>query len=129
MNDSVTRPKPDLERSEAWISALSGIGALLTAYLAHIEGAQTWVALFLCAALAGAYAFFRTPLAAKGAPGIKTKTFWTSTVVILASVTTAVSEAVIVGIPAEVTQIAGMVSAVAVALGYNVWRYRRKAKQ
>lgn len=128
MNDAVTRPKPDLERSEAWLSTLSGLGALVAAYTAHIEGSATWVAVGVCTVLAAVYAFFRTPLAAKDRPGVKTKAFWTSIIVVLASVATAISEADIAGVPAKVTQLAGMIGAAAVAMGYNVWRYRTKSR-
>ncbi len=120
-------PKSIVSQSEAWLSAITGAGALATAYLSHITGAATWVALGLCVLLTGVFAFFKTPLAAKDKPGVKTKTFWTAVIVILASIATAVSEADIGGIPARVTQIAGMASSAAMALGYNIWRYRKKA--
>ena len=119
-------PKSVISKTEAWMSSIASLGALLTAYVSHIEGAATWVALGLCVLLTGVFAYFRTPLAAKDKPGVKTKTFWTAIVVIVASVATAVSEADIAGIPAQVTQIAGMVSAAVMALGYNIWRYRKK---
>jgi len=128
VNDAVTRPKPDLERSEAWLSALSGVGALVAAYTARIEGAATWVALGVCVVLTAVYAFFRTPLAAEDRPGVRTKAFWTSIIVVLASVATAISEAAIAGIPPKVTQAAGMIAAAAVAMGYNVWRYKAKSR-
>lgn len=113
-------------KSEALLSAVAGAGAVLTAYTSHIECAATWVALGTCLALTAIYAFFRTPLAAKDKPGVKTKPFWASIVVVVASIAAAVAETDIAGVSPKVTQIAGMISAAAVALGYNVWRYKRK---
>lgn len=122
------QPKSVLKKSEAWLSTITGVGALLTAYVSQVEGAPMWVALGVCLVLTATYAFFRTPLAGTDSPGLKTKAFWTGVVVILASVATALSEADIAGIPAKVTQVAAMVSAAAVALGYNVLRYKAKTK-
>ena len=119
-------PKSVISKTEAWMSSIASLGVLLTAYVSHIEGAPTWVALGVCVLLTGIFAFFKTPLAAKDKPGVKTKTFWTAIVVIVASIATAVSEIDIAGIPAKVTQVAGMIASAAMALGYNIWRYKRK---
>ncbi len=121
-------PKSVISKTEAWMSSIVSLGVLLTAYLSHIEGAATWVALGVCVLLTGIFAYFRTPLASKDKPGVKTKTFWTAIVVIVASIATSISETVVVGVPAAVTQVAGMISAATMALGYNVWRYKRKTK-
>jgi uncharacterized membrane protein YfcA len=117
-----------VKKSEAWLSAIAAIGAVLTAYLSHIPGAATWVALGVCLALTAVFAFFKTPLASAKKPGIKTKTFWTSVIVVVGSIAAAVSEIDIAGVPAKVTQVAGMISAATMALGYNVWRVKDKAK-
>lgn len=119
--------KSIVQKSEAWLSAIAAGGALMTAYLSHIEGAATWIAVGVCLLLAGTYAFFRTPLAAPGAPGIKTRTFWTSIMVVVTSIAGALAEVNIAGVPAKVTQAAGVVSAALVAFGYTLWRYKKKA--
>ncbi len=41
-------PKSVISKTEAWMSSIASLGALLTAYVSHIEGAATWVALGLC---------------------------------------------------------------------------------
>lgn len=121
--------KKDLQKSEAWLSAITVIGAFLSTTLAHDKGNAKSVALFVvCLALAGVYAFFRTPLASSKVPGIKTKAFWSSLVVVVASMAAAIAETKIGVVPAGVTQTAGMVVAVVTALGYNVWRYKEKQK-
>lgn len=114
-------------KSEVWLSAISSIGALATAYVSHLENAATWVALAVCLLLTGVYAFFHTPLAAKDRPGVKTKAFWTSVVVVVGSVVTALAESDVAGVPARITQIAGMISAGLTAVGYHVWRYTKKS--
>ena len=122
----MSEKKSIARKSEAWLSAIAVIGALLATHTSRIEGAATWVALGLCAVLTAVFAYFKTPLAAKNKPGVKTKTFWTAVVVVLGSVATAIAETDIAGVPARVTQIAGLISAGTVALGYNVWRYAIK---
>lgn len=118
--------KRDVQKSEAWLSTVTALGALLTAYLSHVQGAATWIALGVCGALAAVYAYFRTPLASQKKPGWKTKTFWVSVTGIVGSVATAIAEIDIAGIPARVTQTSAMISAGIVALGYTIWRSRDK---
>ena len=110
------------------MSSIASLGALLTAYVSHIEGAATWVALGICLLLTGTYAFFRTPLSGTGAPGIKTRAFWTSALVIVGSVTAALAETNIADIPPKIVQTASLISAALAAFGYNIWRYKAKTK-
>ena len=121
--------KSDIARSEAWLSTITALGSLLTVYLSHVEGATTWLALLICGVLGGVYAFFRTSLASKKRPGVKTKAFWTAIIVVAASIATAISESSVAGIPAPVVKVAGLISATAAALGYNIWRYRLKTAE
>lgn len=112
--------------SETQLTLVTSFGAVLTAYLSHIDGAATWIALGVCVFLTAAHAFRSTALAAPGGPGIKTKAFWSAVVVVVASVATAIAETDIAGIPAKVTQAAGLVAAAATAFGYRIWRYGKK---
>lgn len=119
--------KKDLQKSEAWLSAITVFGAFLSTTLAHDKGNAKSIALFVvCLALSGVYAFFRTPLAASKTPGIKTKAFWSSLFVVVASMAASISETAIGVMSPRVVHSAGMIVAVATALGYNVWRYSEK---
>lgn len=124
----VTEKKPAVKASETWLSLITAVGAIVTAYTSSIEGAARWVALGVCVLLAAVYALFRTPLVNReGRPGVTTRAFWGALLGVVASVATAIGEAQIAGLPPQITQAASMVAGALVAAGYNVWRYRRKA--
>lgn len=117
--------KPALARTENILTAIAGVGAAISAMTAEVQGAATWVALGVCVAMTGTFAFFKTSLPA-GVSGIHTRAFWISLLTILASVATAISEADIPGLPKGVTKIATTVSSLLIAFGYHVWRYTEK---
>lgn len=122
--------KKNTQKSEAWLSVITALGAAVTAYTSNIEGAAKWIALGVCLLLAGTFAFFKTPLSSSdGVPGVKTRTFWTSIIVIAGSVAAALAEADVPGLSPKVTQGAAMAVAAITAMGYNIWRYRRKTRK
>lgn len=118
--------KNTAQKSEVWLSVITAIAAVFNVYLAHIEGIGVWIALGSCIALAAVYTFFKTSLASQSRPGWKTKPFWVAIGTVVASVAAAIAETPIPGLPPKIAQIAGVVTTVAMALGYNIWRYREK---
>ena len=119
--------KSPAKKSEVWLSVITAIGAVVTAYTSHIQGAATYIAIAACLLLTGVYAFFKTPLASSdGRPGVKSKAFWVSIIVVLGSLAAAFSELKIPGVPAKVAQALEMIPALVTAAGYNIWRYQKK---
>lgn len=120
--------KSEISKSEFWIVAIGSAGSLLSALTTSHPGIGKWVSFAAMAATAAVYAIVRTPLASQH-PGWKTKTFWTSLVVIIASVAAAVAETPIAGISANVTKSAALVVSTLAALGYAAVRVKGKKTQ
>jgi hypothetical protein len=123
-------PLPKLKRqhatTEMWMTVATALSAIATAVGGKVTGSGSLVAgLFSVVVTAVTYAALRTPLAAKRS-GWKTPLFWTSMLSILGSVSLAVSEADIPGLPPGVTKICAIVASGLAASGYTVYRYVRK---
>lgn len=123
------RFKSAAARTESWLSLITALGAVLTAHFSHIEGAASKIAAGVCVLLAAVYAIAHTPLTSSNRPGIKTKAFWGSIVVVLGSMAAALSEVSIEGLSPKITQAAALVVACVTAAGYNVWRYTAKVRK
>ncbi len=123
-----TGEKSHLAKSEVWINGVTALGAGLTAIYAKNPGVLKWIAPGITVLLAVIYALFHTPLAPGDGtvPGWKTKSFWMSLATIVGSAAAALSESDIVGIPAKVIQVAGLIVAMFTAMGYTIWRYNTK---
>jgi len=118
--------KNAVQKSEAWLSAIVVIGALLTTYLQGFAGSEKWVAAGVAITLAAVYSVFKTGLASADRPGVQTKAFWVALAGVGASIAAALSDLQLPGVSSKVTQVASMVATAAVALGYNVWRFKSK---
>ena len=118
--------KTHVEKTEFWLSLVAGAGVSLAAATTHLDKAAPRLALAVTAVLALVFAVFQTPLVDPKRPGVTTKAFWIAMATVVGLVATAIAETDIAGLPAQVTQTAGMIAAGGVAFGYNVWRYMSK---
>jgi FtsH-binding integral membrane protein len=123
--EGVPALKAEAAKSESWIVIITAMGALLSALTASHADAGKWISFGVTLATVLVYAVMRTPLASEK-PGWKTKSFWASIAVVLASVATAVTEAEIPGLPPGVTKIASVIVAMLAALGYTAIRVSAK---
>jgi hypothetical protein len=116
-------------RSETWLSALTSVGAALSAYGPLAGGTnrqiEVWASMGALVLTVATQTLTRTALVADH-PGWKTKAFWGSVAMVVASVALAISEANIPGLPPGITKSAAVGVAALTAAGYSGWRYRAK---
>ena len=117
--------KPEIERSELWVTLIGAIGSALSAMVAKSGSASIWVSFATLVATAATYAIMRTPIAINP-PGWKTPAFWGALATVAVSVTVAISEANIPGLPVGLTKIASIITAALTAAGYTAIRYSAK---
>jgi len=117
--------KPEVTRSELWITVIGALGSALSAMVARSGSASIWVSFGTMVGTVAVYAIMRTPIATTR-PGWKTPAFWASLATVLVSVTLAISEANIPGLPIGLTKIASIITAALTAAGYTAIRYSAK---
>lgn len=122
---STVLKKSDVAKSEATLSTVAAVGALLTMYFDKSPGVMKWLSPAITVMMAMVYALFRTPLVANHS-GWRTKTFWVSVVTVVGSGAAAINESDIAGIPAGVVKVCGVIVAACTAMGYTLWRYKKK---
>lgn len=113
----------EVAKSELWVNLLAGLGAALPAMFGN--NTPPWVTLGLLVLMTVVYTASRTPLVADK-PGWKTKEFWISIAVIVATVAVAVAEAKIPGLPEGISKGASIIVAVCTAMGYTAVRLKIK---
>lgn len=123
----ISNTKTEKTRSELWISLITSIGTLVTVYFAPAESTARTLGMVSAVLIAGVYAFFRTPLAARTS-GVKTKMFWGSLLTVLGSMAAVLADQGTKGVPQPVAHVAAIVVTAVVASGYTVHRFRTKVR-
>lgn len=118
--------KSPAKTTEFWTTLATTLTSFVIAFNPkHATVITTVIALLAVAIPACVYAYGQTTLPSSR-PGWKTKSFWTAVITIVGTVSLAVSETDIPGLPPGVTRLAALVAAGIATAGYSLLRFKAK---